>query len=154
MLKKHLSKFNQLMQGIEMFYESYAKSVGLTYMSLTVLEIIYYAESPHTQKEICELCHYNKQVVNAIVKGLQSKGYIEFQEAAGDRRNKLVLLTGSGRVYADAIMLPLWEIEKQALSVLSENERQAMLCMLERCQAGFANSFENARKGEISHRRE
>ena len=68
MLREQLAKFNSIMQGIEKFYADYAKSVGLTYMSLTVLEIIYYAPNPITQKEICEESHYIKQMVNNIVK--------------------------------------------------------------------------------------
>ncbi len=137
MLKKQLARFNQIMQGIEKVYEDYAKSVGLTYMSLTVLEIIYYTENPFTQKEICALCHYNKQVVSSIVKGFYSKGYIEFQEVSNDRRNKRVFLSATGKAYADTIMQPLWEIEKKALSVLSDDERSEMLIMLERCYEGF-----------------
>ena len=46
MLKRQLARFNHIMQGIERVYENYAKSVGLTYMSLTVLEIISYNETP------------------------------------------------------------------------------------------------------------
>ncbi|MBP3704340.1 MAG: winged helix-turn-helix transcriptional regulator [Clostridia bacterium] len=137
MLKKQLARFNHIMQGIEKIYEDYARSVGLTYMSLTVLEIIYYAEEPCTQKMICAQCHYNKQIVNAIVKGFLDKGYLQMSELASDRRNKQLMLTESGREYAGKILLPLWEIEQEALSVLSEDERDALLGMLGRCYAGY-----------------
>ncbi len=138
MLKKQLARFNHLMQGIEKFYEEYAKTVGLTYMSLTVLEIIYHAEIPCTQKEICALSHYNKQVVNTIVKNFAENGYIQFAEVQEDRRNKYVLLTEEGKAYADTIMLPLEEMEEKALIVLSETERGEMLDMLERCYEEYS----------------
>ena len=137
MLKKQLAKFNHLMQGIEKFYEEYAKTVGLTYMSLTVLEIIYHAETPCTQKEICDLSHYNKQVVNMIVKSFKKNGYVKFTQVSEDRRNKYVLLTEYGKTYADMIMFPLEEMEEKALTVLSEKERVEMLDMLERCYNGY-----------------
>ena len=137
MLKKQLEKFNCIMQGIERFYEDYAKSVGLTYMSLTILEILYHTETPSTQKEICGLCHYNKQVVNTIVKNFYESGYVEFCEVSDDRRNKYVLFTKSGMQYADDIMKPLEEMEERALLVLSDNERVMMLEMLERCYEGY-----------------
>lgn len=137
MLKKQLARFNHLMQGIEKFYEEYAKTDGLTYMSLTVLEIIYHAETPCTQKEICALSHYNKQVVNTIVKNFTESGYVQFTEVREDRRNKYVMLTGTGKAYADTIMLPLEEMEEKALTVLSETERGEMLDMLERCYEGY-----------------
>ena len=133
MLREQLTKFNSIMQGIERFYEDYAKSVGLTYMSLTVLEIIYYAPNPITQKEICEESHYIKQMVNTIVKNFYENGYIEFKEVESDRRNKYVLFTSNGKEYADKIMKPLMEREEKAIAVLSNEERNEMINMLERC---------------------
>lgn len=133
MLREQLTKFNSIMQGIERFYEDYAKSVGLTYMSLTVLEIIYYAPNPITQKEICEESHYIKQMVNTIVKNFYENGYIEFKEAESDRRNKYVLFTSNGKEYADKIMKPLMEREEKAIAVLSNEERNEMINMMERC---------------------
>ena len=133
MLREQLTKFNSIMQGIERFYEDYAKSVGLTYMSLTVLEIIYYAPNPITQKEICEESHYIKQMVNTIVKNFYENGYIEFKEVESDRRNKYVLFTSNGKEYADKIMKPLMEREEKAIAVLSNEERNEMINMMEQC---------------------
>lgn len=141
MLKKQLAKFNHIMQGIEKIYEDYAKSVGLTYMSLTVLEIIYYSETPCTQKEICGQSHYNKQMVNTIVKSFYDKGYLMLTEVEADRRNKHISLSESGRNYADSIMNPLWEIEKQALSVLSDKEREILLEMMGRCYEEYRSAL-------------
>ena len=66
MLENQFFQFNKIMLGIEKIYENYAKSVGLTYMSLTVLQIIYHSEKPCTQKKICDDSHYNKQIVNSV----------------------------------------------------------------------------------------
>ena len=142
MLKRQLARFNHIMQGIERVYEDYAKSVGLTYMSLTVLEIISYNETPPTQKEICKQSHYNKQIVNSIIKGFTDKGYLEFREVESDRRNKQVLLTDSGKAYADEILNPLWEIEQKAVTVLSDKEREKLLDMLERCFDAYRTATE------------
>ena len=137
MLKRQLARFNHIMQGIERVYEDYAKSVGLTYMSLTVLQIICYNETPPTQKEICEQSHYNKQIVNSIIKGFTDKDYLEFREVESDRRNKQVLLTESGKKYADEILTPLWEIEQKSVTVLSDKERDNLIDMLDRCYDGY-----------------
>lgn len=142
MLKRQLASFNHIMQGIERIYEDYAKSVGLTYMSLTVLQIISYAETPCTQKEICEQSHYNKQIVNSIIKGFSVKGYLAFREVESDRRNKQVLLTESGKAYAEKILSPLWEIEQKAVTVLADTEREKLLDMLERCYEGYRKATE------------
>ena len=142
MLKRQLARFNHIMQGIEKVYEDYAKSVGLTYMSLTVLEIISYSETPPTQKEICEQSHYNKQIVNSIIKSFADKGYLAFREVESDRRNKQVLLTESGKAYADEILASLWEIEQEAVTILSDKEREKLLDMLERCYGGYRKATE------------
>ena len=137
MLRKQLAQFNHIMQGIEKFYEDYAKSVGLTYMSFTVLQILYHTENPITQKEICAECHYNKQVVNTIVKNFYESGYVTFEEVPEDRRNKYVLFTENGKAHADGIITPLSKMEDNALLILSEEEREKMLFMLEKCYKGF-----------------
>lgn len=143
MLKQQLARFNQMMQGIEKIYEDYAKSMGLTYMSLTVLMIICNAQEPLTQKEICGICYYNKQVVNSITKAFYEQGYICFQELPSDRRNKHVLLTENGKKYASAVLDPLHKIEKRALTELTEKEREQLLDMLRRCYDGYKRAYKN-----------
>lgn len=140
MLKNYFSQFNHIMLGIEKIYENYAKSVGLTYMSLTVLQIIYHSDKLCTQKNICEDSHYNKQIVNSIIKGFYKKGYIELREVPEDRRNKKVNLTASGRKYADKILLPLSEIEEKALSVISDSEKEQLVSLLGRCYEGYKSA--------------
>lgn len=140
MPKNQFSQFNKIMLGIEKIYEDYAKSIGLTYMSLTVLQIIYYSHKTCTQKNICEDSHYNKQIVNSIIKAFYDKGYIELKEMPEDRRNKNVTLTSSGRKYADDILLPLSEIEKKALSVISDNEKEQLVSLLSRCYEGYKSA--------------
>lgn len=137
MWRKQLAQFNHIMQGIENIYEDYAKSVGITYMSLVVLELIYHTDEPYTQKDICNLSHYNKQVVNSIIKSFYDKGYIALKEVPDDRRNKHILLTESGQAYTDKIMQPLWKLEQQALSVLTDDERNQLLSLLGRCYEGY-----------------
>ena len=141
MLKQQFSQFNRILQGIEKIYENYAKSVGLTYMSLTVLEIICHATESCTQKNICEDSHYNKQIVNSIIKGFIEDGYVELKEAVRDRRNKYVVLTESGKEYADRILTPLSELENEALLTLTDDERILLLSLLDKCYKGYISAI-------------
>ena len=143
LLRTQMAQFNTSLQTIEKIYEDYAKSVGLTYMSLTVLHIICdcSVNEQCTQKLITEKSHYNKQVVNVIIKGFYEKGYILLEELKEDRRNKKIVLTEKGKNYAKEILLPLWEIEEQALSVLKDSERVHLLDMLARCADGYKDAF-------------
>lgn len=141
MLRKQLMEFNEIMQGIERIYENYAKSVGLTYMSFTVLSILYHSEHQITQKEICAQCHYSKQIVNTIIKGFHEKKYVSYEAVPEDKRNKYIVFTESGRQYADEIMLPIIEVEEKAMSALSDKERTQMLAMLDKCYGAYRTQF-------------
>ena len=143
LLRTQMAQFNTSLQTIEKVYEDYAKTVGLTYMSLTVLHIICDCgvEEPCTQKLITEKSHYNKQVVNVIIKGFYKNGYILLEELKEDRRNKQIVLTEKGKNYAEEILSPLWTIEEQALSVLKDSERTHLLDMLARCADGYIDAF-------------
>ena len=140
MLKNYFSQFNHIMLGIEKIYENYAKSTGLTYMSLTVLQIIYHSDKPCTQKNICESSHYNKQIVNSIIKGFYDKGFVELKEASEDRRNKSISFTAVGKKYADEILLPLSEIEEKALAEISDNEKEQLITLLKKCFSGYKSA--------------
>ena len=140
MLKMRFSQFNKIMLGIEKIYEDYAKSVGLTYMSLTVLQIIYHSDKLCTQKNICEDSRYNKQIVNSIIKTFYAKGYVDLKEIPTDRRNKNVTLTEPGKKYADEILVPLSEIEEKALSVISDKETEQLISLLSRCYEGYKSA--------------
>ena len=143
LLRSQMAQFNTSLHTIEKIYEDYAKSVGLTYMSLTVLHIICDCpvDEPCTQKLISEKSHYNKQVVNVIIKGFYENGYVQLDEMPEDRRNKQIVLTEKGKIYAEKILSPLWGIEERALSVLKDSERVYLLDMLARCADGYKDAF-------------
>ena len=78
-------------------YEDYAKSVGLSYTSLCILNAIYESDGC-TQKQLCSLCFLPKQTVNAAVTGFYDKGWLRMQELPEDtclqRGLKAYLLNG------------------------------------------------------------
>ncbi len=113
--KEQASLIMEIFHSIENLYEQYAKSVGMSYLSFLVLDVIYTMPENCTQKLICDRTHLTKQNVNAIVKTFWTQGYIEMKELPYDRRNKGIWLTASGKEYADKIMLRLAEAEEKAM---------------------------------------
>ncbi|MCH3977850.1 MAG: MarR family winged helix-turn-helix transcriptional regulator [Candidatus Methanomethylophilus sp.] len=107
-------------------YQDYAKSVGMSYTSLLVLDILYDA-GPISQKEISEAMMCSKQSVNQIVRALWEKGYAELSEDLSDRRNKQVRLTESGTAYAEKLLLPLYEASENAFDVLGAEKSEEMI---------------------------
>ena len=126
-----VARFTEKWQSLARVYEEYAKAKGLTYMSYTVLEIIYYNQDCCTQKLICEQSLYTKQSVNAIIKAFWEQGYVELVEERTDRRNKKILFTSKGKLYADGIIGELSAVEQEAMSHLSNEQWEQLIEMAE-----------------------
>lgn len=112
-------------------YEDYAKSVGLSYTSLCILNAIYETDGC-TQKQLCSLCFLPKQTVNAAVTGFYDKGWLRMQELPEDRRNKALHLTELGRSEAGHILQNLQECARIAMGSLTESEQEQLLSLTRR----------------------
>ncbi len=112
-------------------YEDYAKSVGLSYTSLCILNAIYETDGC-TQKQLCSLCFLPKQTVNAAVTGFYDKGWLRMQELPEDRRNKALHLTELGRSEAGRILQNLQECDRIAMGLLTEDEQEQLLSLTRR----------------------
>lgn len=112
-------------------YEDYAKSVGLSYTSLCILNAIYETDGC-TQKQLCSLCFLPKQTVNAAVTGFYDKGWLRMQELPEDRRNKALHLTELGRSEAGRILQNLQECGRIAMGSLTESEQEQLLSLTRR----------------------
>lgn len=126
-IKQQANKINEGILSIDRLYEDYAKSVGLTYMSLAVLEIIYENPENCTQKFICEQTYNTKQSVNMIIKSFWEQGFVILTELPTDRRNKLVRLSKKGQDYADKIVGTLSNININAMETLTFEQREYLL---------------------------
>lgn len=112
-------------------YEDYAKSVGLSYTSLCILNAIYETDGC-TQKQLCLLCFLPKQTVNAAVTGFYDKGWLRMQELPEDRRNKALHLTELGRSESGRILQNLQECGRIAMGSLTESEQEQLLSLTRR----------------------
>ncbi|MDL2205561.1 MarR family winged helix-turn-helix transcriptional regulator [Eubacteriales bacterium OttesenSCG-928-N13] len=130
-MQMYSTRLMDKLQTIDRAYEEYAKAKGLTYISITVLEIIFAYQDTCTQKLICDQTHYPKQSVNLVVKSFWESGYVELKETTSDRRNKMILLTEKGRKYAEEIITPLWTADEVAVSSLGTQKRDELIRLLE-----------------------
>ena len=137
---------NAVRHKMNTIYKSYAKSVGLSYASILVLQILCEPQSRHlpkghhTQKEICRRLGLPKQFVNSVVKSFWEQGYVELKEAR-DRRNKEIIVTEKGEAFALRVLKPLEDAEAAAWGSFSDEEIQALACMMERYIAAFEGAI-------------
>ena len=110
-------------------YARCAKRCGLTVNELFVLDILWFADGGCTQKAICERLSSNKQTVNAIVNRFLRKGFVELVESKADMRNKLIVLTGTGRAYAQSVIPPAADAENLAMSDLTVAQMRELVAL-------------------------
>lgn len=124
-------------RAIDELYVQYAKSVGLTYLGLIVLETIYNMPKVCTQKEICEKTNLPKQTVNVIIRTFWEQGFLELHEIQSDRRNKEIRFSKSGKKFGDRVIGELLKVEKRVMEQLTYEQRQEMIEIMKKAELSF-----------------
>ncbi len=100
-------------------YSAWAAAKGVNYYLLFVLYALD-GEGKMTQKKICDQTGLTKQTVNSVVRLLRMKELVALSSGTGDRREKVVALTGEGAAYAKELLAPLYDLERAVLSLMGE----------------------------------
>ena len=124
-------KLMQQFQSMDKAYEDYARSKGLNYLSLMVLEEIYEFGDGCTQKQIADDTHYPKQSVNLVVKAFLEDGIVQLKELPENRKNKGITLTEKGRQLCAEIVVPMLQQEALATTQMGEAESRELIRLLE-----------------------
>ena len=127
-LQIKISQYFSLLHKWNYSYETYAKSAGLSYTSLSIMSEIY-EKGTCTQKELAESCLLPKQTVNAVITSFLKKGWVRLEELPEDRRTKTVMFTEAGKEKAAAIMSRVIKSEHEAMSRLTEQQRESLLAL-------------------------
>lgn len=130
-IAEYIQEYCSCLHEWDAAFEDYAKSVGLSYTSLCILDAIYEADGC-TQKQLCSLCFLPKQTVNAAVTGFYDKGWLRMRELPEDRRNKALHLTELGRSEAGHILSRLRDCDRIAMGSLTESEQEQLLSLTRR----------------------
>lgn len=117
-INKLLNEYCRLRDRQYAVYGRYARRYALTTNELFVLDILWFADDGVTQKDICDRLSANKQTVAAIVNRFMKKGLVVLEEAAQDRRHKLIRFTPSGVEYARKIIPPAARADNLAFAEL------------------------------------
>lgn len=127
-LKEQIKEYCKYLQDWNSAYEEYAKSVGLSYTNLMILDTIFKNENC-TQKIISESLFLPKQSVNGAITYFYKKGFLKLEELPENRRMKTIHFTDAGKKYAEDILLKVRNAEYKAMEKLKKEEREALLKM-------------------------
>lgn len=84
-------------------------------------------EEEITQKAICEEWALSKQTVNNAILDLRKKGYISLLESETDRRSKKIILTKSGREFAEKHIETIFKMEESIFCQMNIEEREHLI---------------------------
>ena len=82
------AQYNALWIETNQLYETWARQRGMSLYELLVVLSIVEADGTVLQKDICQRFAIPKQTVNAIIKTLTDKGWLELKVSEQDRRSR------------------------------------------------------------------
>lgn len=105
-------------------YHNVSVAMGLSDSASRLLYVLYIAETPCTQKEICSEWFFSKQTINTTIRNLVQKEYIILESVEGSKKEKYICLTKSGRELAEQTVSKLRNAEVKAYSKLMKEEQE------------------------------
>lgn len=110
-------------------YAQAAAALGVGYPELMVLYALVTMEKIK-QKQIAESFGLQKQTVNTVIKSLSQREFVRLIASEKDKREKIVILTASGKEYAQSIITPLLQAEQKVYKHIGE-EKLRVICETE-----------------------
>jgi len=141
-----VSRFMELWYKVDNLYEAYARALGINFTAIVILDHIRHEAC--TQKELCSKLMMPKQLINGVIKVFWEKGYVQLKEAS-DRRNKNIILTDKGRAYADEVLTPLQNAERESWGTLSTEEIEALAVTMEKYEKSFNDALSRLMSRQI-----
>lgn len=99
----------------------------------------------HTQKDIAQSYEMPKQTINNIILSLQKQGFVEVQTSHTDKREKLIALTPSGKIYAQDFIAKYTDFEQKVYEKLGAQKLQKLIEIFSDYERAFSEML-----GEIS----
>lgn len=131
-IREQIKLVNTALSGTLDLYRIWAKKNDLNYNALVILYTLD-DNKTCTQKQICEWWALPKQTVHGILQDFEKKGYVTGSASGGNKRERPIEFTQSGRDYARAILEPLYVMEEKAMEKLGEERRNQLIT----CNAAY-----------------
>lgn len=148
-MSKKLEIVNQVCDQIDNIYYQYANAFGVTDTELCILYSLFEHDGEYLQSDICRDWHCSLQTVHTAIKNMEKKGLIELTCQTGNKKKKYIHLSKAGKKLITRIMVPLVQAEEDAFGMLSEEEQDMMLPLLQK----YANALD-VKIGEITRKAE
>lgn len=126
--RKFFYDFGRALYHVDSFYDEFAKQRNVSSALLWVLYALNDG-NPHTQIEISNDWELPKTTVNTVIKDIQKDGYVELVPIKGKRREMSIILTESGKAFADNVLSNLYKKEVEVFKSLSSEEQEIVMVL-------------------------
>ena len=126
--RKFFYDFGKALYHVDSFYDEFAKQSNVSSSLLWVLYALNDGNS-HTQIEISNDWELPKTTVNTVIKDIQKQGYVELVPIKGKRREMSIVLTESGKAFADNVLSNLYRKEEEVFKLLSPKEQEIVMVL-------------------------
>lgn len=138
MKREQVARLYESVRKINYAYACWASAHGLTLYEMQIYYVILEGNRTFiTQKELCSELDAPKTSINSIVKKQLKAGYIEMNTNSANRREKVISLTDKGKAFAQALILPLFRYEEEAISRFAGRDLEQAI----RTQGEFAEAL-------------
>ena len=126
--RKFFYDFGRALYHVDSFYDEFAKQSNVSSALLWVLYALNDG-NPHTQIEISNDWELPKTTINTVIKDIQKDGYVELVPIKGKRREMSIILTESGKAFADNVLSNLYKKEAEVFKSLSSQEQEIVMVL-------------------------
>lgn len=128
-LKEQMLEINRLYTENEQIYHDIAQHYGLSDSVHWILYMMYENEDGISQTELCETWHLSKQTVNSAISSMIQKEWVSLESIPGTKNRKNIVLTEKGRSFCKKVIGEIKQIEKNAFSRMSNEERELFITL-------------------------
>ena len=123
MSREKVNKIYDAVKKVNRAYEAYAANCGLTLYEME----IYYVMLENgcadiTQKDLCRQLEAPKTSINSIIKKQLKENRIEMKVNPLNKREKIISLTKTGKIFAENLIFPLFKWEEDIISGIADDK--------------------------------
>lgn len=116
-------------RGVTRVYDDALQGIGLTVAQFSLLRHLARLDEPSISA-LADAMGLDRSTLGRNLKPLQAEGLVELQGDAGDQRNRLVLLTDTGRERLEQGAAPWEAVQQRMHEQLGEANRAQLMALL------------------------
>lgn len=129
--------FNKLYFKVVGLYGHFDNVLGVNSYIFKVLHALVVSDL-RTQKDIMQNYEMPKQTINNVILSLQKQGFVEVAISPNDKREKIINLTQSGKIYAQDFITQYTDFERQIYQRLGAKKLEKLIEIFSDFEVAFS----------------